>query len=119
MRRFAAPAVVLTLAAGALAPIASGAAPPRSWAQAQIEAVVGAGLMGTASDPASCRPEGASALRVGGRRTAARAAPQPSGEAGRARAAPGRSRDAGRGGLLGGADPLFQRRRDEVAAGRG
>ena len=54
MRRLAAPAALLTLAA-CLAPLAGGAAPPRSWAQPQINAVVAAGIMGT--DPQGFRPD--------------------------------------------------------------
>jgi cell wall-associated NlpC family hydrolase len=54
MRRLAAPGVLLVLAA-ALAPFAWGAAPPRSWAQAEIDTVVGAGVMGT--DAQSFRPD--------------------------------------------------------------
>jgi cell wall-associated NlpC family hydrolase len=54
MRRLAAPAALLTLAA-CLAPLAARAAPPRSWAQPQIDAVVAAGMMGT--DPQAFRPD--------------------------------------------------------------
>jgi hypothetical protein len=56
MRRLAAPGVLLVLAA-ALAPFAWGAAPPRSCAQAEIETVVRAGVMG--ADAQSFRPDDA------------------------------------------------------------
>lgn len=54
MRRLAAPAALLVLVA-ALAPLAGGATPPRSWAQQQIQAVVAAGVMGT--DAQTFRPD--------------------------------------------------------------
>src|ERR1700738_4717926 len=54
MRRLAALGVLLALAA-ALAPLAWGAAPPRSWAQAEIDTVVRAGVMG--ADAQSFRPD--------------------------------------------------------------
>jgi cell wall-associated NlpC family hydrolase len=57
MRRFAARAAAPMLVAAVLAPLAAGAAPPRSWAQAQIDAVVAAGAMAPAGDPQSFRPD--------------------------------------------------------------
>src|SRR5438876_11017051 len=54
MRRLAAPAALLAVAA-CLAPFAAGATPARSWAQPQIDAVVAAGLMG--SDAQSFDPD--------------------------------------------------------------
>jgi cell wall-associated NlpC family hydrolase len=57
MRRFAARGAVLMLALTALAPVAAGATPPRSWAQPQIDEVVAAGLMAPAADAEAFRPD--------------------------------------------------------------